>query len=234
MFKVIILTAYPEMFPGNLKHSLIGKALNEKIFNIETINLHDFGIDNRKTIDDEPFGGGPGMILRPDVVEKALLSISKKQSLNSVKIYLTPSGVLLTQEKLGILSKLDEIIILCGRFEGVDQRAIDVLGFEEVSIGDYILAGGEIAAQVLLEGCIRLIPGVLGHPESLLEESFSDNLLEYPHYTRPKVWEDSLGRKHDVPEVLTSGHHLNIKKWRLNKSVEKTKKIRPDLYVKKE
>jgi len=234
MFKVIILTAYPEMFPGNLKHSLIGKALNEKIFNIETINLHDFGIDNRKTIDDEPFGGGPGMILRPDVVEKALLSISKKQSLNSVKIYLTPSGVLLTQEKLGILSKLDEIIILCGRFEGVDQRAIEILGFEEISIGNYVLAGGEIAAQVLLEGCIRLIPGVLGQPESLLEESFSDNLLEYPHYTRPKVWEDSLGRKHDVPEVLTSGHHLNIKKWRLNKSVEKTKKIRPDLYVKKE
>ena len=234
MFKVIILTAYPEMFPGNLKHSLIGKALNEKIFNIETINLHDFGIDNRKTIDDEPFGGGPGMILRPDVVEKALLSISKKQSLNSVKIYLTPSGTLLRQEKLGILSKLDEIIILCGRFEGVDQRAIEILGFEEISIGNYVLAGGEIAAQVLLEGCIRLIPGVLGQPESLLEESFSDNLLEYPHYTRPKVWEDSLGRKHDVPEVLTSGHHLNIKKWRLNKSVEKTKKIRPDLYVKKE
>ena len=234
MFNVIILTAYPEMFPGSLKYSLIGKALNEKIFKIETINLHDFGIDNRKSIDDEPFGGGPGMILRPDVVEKALLSIAIKQNLNSAKIYLTPSGALLSQGKLGILSKLDEIIILCGRFEGVDQRAIDILGFEEISIGDYVLAGGEIAAQVLLEGCIRLIPGVLGHPESLLEESFSDNLLEYPHYTRPHVWEDSLGKKHDVPEVLTSGHHGNIKKWRLNKSVEKTKKIRPDLYIKKE
>ena len=234
MFNVIILTAYPEMFPGSLKYSLIGKALNEKIFKIETINLHDFGIDNRKSIDDEPFGGGPGMILRPDVVEKALLSIAKKQNLNSAKIYLTPSGALLSQGKLGILSKLDEIIILCGRFEGVDQRAIDILGFEEISIGDYVLAGGEIAAQVLLEGCIRLIPGVLGHPESLLEESFSDNLLEYPHYTRPNVWEDSLGKKHDVPEVLTSGHHGNIIKWRLNKSVEKTKKIRPDLYIKKE
>ena len=234
MIDVKILTAYPEMFPGSLKYSLIGKALNEKIFKIETINLHDFGIDNRKSIDDEPFGGGPGMILRPDVVEKALLSIAIKQNLNSAKIYLTPSGALLSQGKLGILSKLDEIIILCGRFEGVDQRAIDILGFEEISIGDYVLAGGEIAAQVLLEGCIRLIPGVLGHPESLLEESFSDNLLEYPHYTRPNVWEDSLGKKHDVPEVLTSGHHGNIKKWRLNKSVEKTKKIRPDLYIKKE
>ena len=234
MINVKILTGYPEMFPGGLAHSLMGKALKENIFKLETINLHDFGIDNRKSVDDEPFGGGPGMILRPDVVEKALLSVSNNNINKSTKIYLTPSGSLLNQKKLGILAKLDEIIILCGRFEGVDQRAIDILGFEEVSIGDYVLAGGEIAAQVLLEGCIRLIPGVLGHPESLLEESFSNNLLEYPHYTRPQVWVDSLGKKHDVPEVLTSGHHSNIKKWRLNKSIEKTKKIRPDIYIKKE
>ena len=234
MINVKILTGYPEMFPGGLAHSLMGKALKENIFKIETINLHEFGVDNRKSVDDEPFGGGPGMILRPDVVEKALLSVSNNNINKSTKIYLTPSGSLLNQKKLGILAKLDEIIILCGRFEGVDQRAIDVLGFEEVSIGDYVLAGGEIAAQVLLEGCIRLIPGVLGHPESLLEESFSNNLLEYPHYTRPKIWEDSLGNKYDVPEVLTSGHHGNIKKWRQDKSVEKTKKIRPDLYSKKE
>ena len=234
MISIKILTSYPEMFPGSLKHSLIGRALKENIFTIDTINLHDFGIDNRKSVDDEPFGGGPGMILRPDVVEKALFSISKKQILNSAKIYLTPSGTLLNQKKLGYLSKLEEIIILCGRFEGVDQRAIDILGFEEISIGDYVLAGGEIAAQVLLEGCIRLIPGVLGHPESLLEESFSNNLLEYPQYTRPQVWEDSQGNKHDVPEVLTSGHHGNIKKWRQDKSVDKTKKIRPDLIIKKE
>ena len=234
MINVKILTGYPEMFPGGLAHSLMGKALKENIFKLETINLHDFGIDNRKSVDDEPFGGGPGMILRPDVVEKALLSVSNNINTKSTKIYLTPSGSLLNQKKLGILAKLDEIIILCGRFECVDQRAIDVLCFEEVSIGDYVLAGGEIAAQVLLEGCIRLIPGVLGHPESLLEESFSNNLLEYPHYTRPKIWEDSLGNKYDVPEVLTSGHHSNIKKWRQDKSVEKTKKIRPDLYSKKE
>ena len=234
MINVKILTGYPEMFPGGLAHSLMGKALKENIFKLETINLHDFGIDNRQSVDDEPFGGGPGMILRPDVVEKALLSVSNNINTKSTRIYLTPSGSLLNQKKLGILSKLDEIIILCGRFEGVDQRAIDVLGFEEVSIGDYVLAGGEIAAQVLLEGCIRLIPGVLGHPESLLEESFSNNLLEYPQYTRPKSWVDSLGKNHDVPEVLTSGHHENIKKWRLNKSVAKTKNIRPDLFVKKE
>ena len=234
MINIKILTAYPEMFPGGLAYSLMGKALKENIFKIETINLHDFGIDNRMSVDDEPFGGGPGMILRPDVVEKALFSVSNNKNIKSTKIYLTPSGSLLNQNKLSILAKLDEIIILCGRFEGVDQRAIEVLGFEEVSIGDYVLAGGEIAAQVLLEGCIRLIPGVLGHPESLLEESFSNNLLEYPHYTRPKIWEDSLGNKYDVPEVLTSGHHGNIKKWRQDKSVEKTKKIRPDLYSKKE
>ena len=234
MINVKILTGYPEMFPGGLAHSLMGKALKENIFKLETINLHDFGIDNRKSVDDEPFGGGPGMILRPDEVEKALFSVSYNINTKSTKIYLTPSGSLLNQKKLGILAKLDEIIILCGRFEGVDQRAIDVLGFEEVSIGDYVLAGGEIAAQVLLEGCIRLIPGVLGHPESLLEESFSNNLLEYPHYTRPKIWEDSLGNKYDVPEVLTSGHHSNIKKSRQDKSDEKTKKIKPDLYIKKE
>ena len=234
MINVKILTGYPEMFPGGLAHSIIGKALKENIFKIETVNLHDFGIDNRKSVDDEPFGGGPGMILRPDVVEKALLSVSNNKNIKSIKIYLTPSGILLNQEKLSNFAKLDEIVILCGRFEGVDQRAIDILGFEEVSIGDYVLAGGEIAAQVLLEGCIRLIPGVLGQPESLLEESFSGNLLEHPHYTRPKVWEDSLGNKHDVPEVLISGHHSKIKKWRLDKSVEKTKKIRPDLYIKKQ
>ena len=234
MIDVKILTGYPEMFPGVLAHSLIGKALKKNIFTIKTINLHDFGFDSRKSIDDEPFGGGPGMILRPEVVEKALLSFSDNKNLNSTKIYLTPSGSLLNQEKLEIFAKLEEIIILCGRFEGVDQRAIEVLGFEEISIGDYILAGGEIAAQVLLEGCIRLIPGVLGHPKSLLEESFSNNLLEYPHYTRPQVWVDSLGNKHGVPEVLTSGHHSNIKKWRLNKSIEKTKNIRPDMYINKE
>ena len=234
MINVKILTGYPEMFPGGLAHSLMGKALKENIFKIETINLHEFGIDNRKSVDDEPFGGGPGMVLRPDVVEKALLSVSNNINNKSTKIYLTPSGSLLNQKKLGILAKLDEIIIICGRFEGVDKRAIDVLGFEEVSIGDYVLDGGEIAAQVLLEGCIRLIPGVLGHQESLLEESFSNNLLEYPHYTRPKIWEDTIGNKYDVPEVLTSGHHSNIKKWRQDKSVEKTKKIRPDLYSKKE
>ena len=233
MLCIKIITAYPEMFPGSLFFSLIGKALKEKKFSLETINLHDFGFDVRKGIDDEPFGGGPGMITRPDVVERALLSINSKYSQQSHRIYLSPSGKLLNQGKLTNYAKLDELIILCGRFEGVDQRAIDVLNFEEISIGDYILAGGEIAAQVLVEGCIRLIPGVLGQPKSLLEESFSNNLLEHPQFTRPQVWKDAKNNNHEVPEVLISGHHEKIKEWRYKKSVEKTKLIRPDLYKKK-
>ena len=233
MLCIKIITAYPEMFPGALSFSLIGKALKEKKFSLETINLHDFGFDARKGIDDEPFGGGPGMIIRPDVVERALLSINSKYSQQSHRIYLSPSGKLLNQGKLTNFTKLDELIILCGRFEGVDQRAIEVLNFEEISIGDYILAGGEIAAQVLVEGCIRLIPGVLGQPKSLLEESFSNNLLEHPQFTRPQVWKDAKNNNHEAPEVLISGHHEKIKEWRYKQSVEKTKLIRPDLYNKK-
>ena len=229
--KVIILTCYPEMFPGSLGYSVIGNALKNNKFSLEVVNLHNFGIDKRGSVDDEPFGGGPGMVIRPDVIENALNSISFK-SKNSIKIFLSPSGKILSQSKLNFLSKHEEMLILCGRFEGVDQRAIEILGFQEISIGDYVLSGGEIAAQVLVEGCIRLIPGVLGHPQSLLEESFSNNLLEYPHYTRPKAWEDKQGNIHEVPDVLTSGHHEKIDKWRKEKSVEKTKNIRPDLLKK--
>ena len=219
------------MFPGSLGYSVIGKALKNKKFDLEIVDLHDFGIDQRRSIDDEPFGGGPGMVIRPDVVENAMSSISFKNN-QALKIYLTPSGQKLTQKKLVNMSKYKEILILCGRFEGVDQRAIEILGFQEVSIGDYVLSGGEIAAQVLVEGCIRLIPGVLGHPQSLLEESFSNNLLEYPHYTRPKVWQDKKGNKHEVPDVLTTGHHEKIRRWRKEKALEKTKNLRPDLLKK--
>ena len=233
MLCIKIITAYPEMFPGALAFSLIGKALNEKKFSLETINLHDFGFDERKGIDDEPFGGGPGMIIRPDVVERALLSINLKHPQKSHRIYLSPSGKSLNQGKLAYYAQLEELIILCGKFEGIDHRAIDVLNFEEVSIGDYILSGGEIAAQVLVEGCIRLIPGVLGQPKSLLEESFSNNLLEHPQFTRPQVWKDAKNNNHEAPEVLISGHHEKIKEWRYKQSVEKTKLIRPDLYNKK-
>jgi len=233
MLNVKILTAYSDMFPGTLGYSIIGKALHEKKWSLEIINLHDFGIDERKSIDDEPFGGGPGMIIRPDIVEKALLSIHYYEGISRQLIYLTPSGKPLNQGNLIEFIQFDELIILCGRFEGVDTRAIEALNFLEISIGDYILVGGEIAAQVLVEGCIRLIPGVLGHPESLLEESFSDNLLEYPQYTRPQVWRDAHENDHEVPNILLSGNHEKIKDWRNNKSIEKTKLIRPDLLKKK-
>ena len=157
--RVIILSCYPEMFPGSLGYSVIGKALENKKFSIEITNLRNFGIDKRGSVDDEPFGGGPGMVMRPDVIEKAVNSISFHTN-NISKIFLTPSGKNLSQAKLNDLSKHQEMLILCGRFEGVDQRAIETLGFQEISIGDYVLSGGEIAAQVLVEGCIRLIPGV--------------------------------------------------------------------------
>lgn len=232
MLDVKILTAYPKMFPGTLNHSLIGSALKEKKWTLEVINLHNFGYDNTKSIDDEPFGGGPGMIIRADVVEKALLSIEYPNNIKRKLIYLTPSGKPLKQSNLLEFSRFDQLIILCGRFEGVDQRAINVLDFSEISIGDYILMGGETAAQVLVEGCIRLLPGVLGQPKSLLEESFSNDLLEYPHYTRPKVWRDTNNNNHEIPEVLISGHHEKIKEWRLKKSIERTKIIRPDLLIK--
>ena len=233
MLKIKILTAYPNMFPGSLDHSIIGKALYEKKWSLDVINLHDFASDDRKSIDDQPFGGGPGMIIRADIVEKALLSIDSEATSNRQLIYLTPSGRSLKQENLAEFIDFDEIIILCGRFEGIDQRVIDLYDFLEISIGDYVLAGGEIAAQVLVEGCIRLLPGVLGQPESLLEESFSNNLLEYPQYTRPQVWEDVQLKKHDVPKVLLSGHHEKIKQWRIDQSIIKTKFNRPDLLDKK-
>ena len=232
MLDVKILTAYPNMFPGTLNHSLIGSALKEKKWTLEVINLHNFGYDNTKSIDDEPFGGGPGMIIRADVVEKALLSIEYTNNIKRKLIYLTPSGTPLKQANLLEFSRFNQLIILCGRFEGVDQRAINVLDFSEISIGDYILMGGETAAQVLVEGCIRLLPGVLGQPKSLLEESFSNDLLEYPHYTRPKVWKDTNNNNHEIPEILISGHHEKIKEWRLKKSIDRTKMTRPDLLIK--
>ena len=225
--RVIILTPYPEMFPGALGHSIIGNALDNKKFSLETINLHDFGIDKRGSIDDQPFGGGPGMILRPDVVEKAVLSIKIDPQKNTERIYLTPAGKLANQAKLGNFSKLDNLIILCGRFEGVDQRAIDVLNFEEISIGDYILSGGEVAAIVILDSILRLVPGVIGNENSTKEESFENGLLEYPQYTKPQTWE-----KKSVPDVLLSGDHGKIKDWRLSQSEAITRDRRPDLWHK--
>ena len=233
MFKVNIITACPEMFPGVLGHSIIGSALKEKKWSLKVVNLHDFGYDTRNSIDDLPFGGGPGMIIRADVVEKAVKSLKIKTSPNNTLLFMSPSGKTLKQSDLRRFSQIDEITILCGKFEGIDARAIEVLGFQQISIGDYVVTGGEVAAQVLVEGCIRLIPGVLGRPESVLEDSFSNDFLEYPQYTRPKVWTDTKKNKHNVPDILLSGHHEKIREWRKNKSFEITQKNRPDLLEKK-
>ena len=232
MWNANIITAYPEMFPGTLGHSVIGKALSNKKWSLNIINLHNFGYDERKSIDDSPFGGGPGMIIRPDVVEKAVISITENTVTNMPLVYLSPSGTSLNQQDLVNYSQGEGIIILCGRFEGVDARVIESLGFKEISIGDYVIAGGEVAAQVLVEGCVRLLPGVLGRSESVLEESFSNNLLEYPQYTKPQVWVDNKKEQHNVPDILLSGHHDRIKEWRKKKSIEITKKYRPDLLKK--
>ncbi len=224
-----ILTIFPEMFPGFLGFSLTGKALKEEKIEINTHNIRDCAFDSHGSVDDTPFGGGAGMVIRPDVLGKAIdkLKLNKLGEKNSKIIYMSPKGKPLTQDRVKSLSKEENITIICGRFEGVDERVIEHYDVEEISIGDYILTGGEQAAMILIDAVTRLLPNVLGSSESLDEESFENNLLEYPQYTRPSVWNN---RK--VPEILTSGHHKKIDEWRKSKSVEKTKEIRPDLYNK--
>ena len=215
-YKVSILTLFPEIFPGPLGVSLIGKALSNKIWDLNLINIRDFANDKHRSVDDTPYGGGAGMVMRPDIIELALNSISH---FPGPRICLTPRGEKLTQAKVKKLSLEEGLVLLCGRYEGIDQRVIDYYNFEEISIGDYVITGGESAAIVLLESVLRLIPNVLGGIETLEEESFSDNtLLEYPQYTKPKEWNGL-----NVPEVLTSGDHGKIKSWRDKKRVEITK-----------
>ena len=215
-YKVSILTLFPEIFPGPLSVSLIGKALSNKIWDLNLINIRDFANDKHRSVDDTPYGGGAGMVMRPDIIELALNSISH---FPGPRICLTPRGEKLTQAKVKKLSLDEGLVLLCGRYEGIDQRVIDYYNFEEISIGDYVVTGGESAAIVLLESVLRLIPNVLGGIETLEEESFSDNtLLEYPQYTKPREWNGL-----NVPEVLTSGDHGKIKSWRDKKRVEITK-----------
>jgi tRNA (guanine37-N1)-methyltransferase len=224
---VNILTLFPEMFPGVLGQSLSGKALEKKLWAYNAINIRDFAQDKHKTVDDTPFGGGAGMVMRPDIIEAAVMSIKDPGR----RIYLSPRGRPLTQKLVEEL-KDQHLTLLCGRYEGVDQRALDVCGFEEVSIGDYVLSGGEPAAMILMDACIRLLPGVMGNNETAGEESFSNGLLEYPHYTRPAEWIDSHGKIHAVPDVLKSGDHAKIKEWRRSESETLTQKRRPDLLKK--
>ena len=232
-WEVKIITGYPDFFPGPLSQSLIGKALNDKIWSLEVINLHDFANDYRGSIDDSPFGGGPGMIIKPDVAENAIKKSLENMETELPLVYMTPVGRPLVQKTLKNFSNGPGIRILCGRFEGVDERVLDAYNINRISLGDFVLSGGEVAAMVLVEGCVRLLPKVLGESGSLSVESFNNNLLEYPQYTRPKTWLDKQGKQHGVPDILLSGNHTKINEWRKNKSIEMTKKFRPDLLDKK-
>lgn len=222
--KFSVLTLFPEMF-SVLDESIIGRAKENKLIDIELINIRDFSKDKHKKVDDTPYGGGAGMVIRPDVVYDAYKSINDEKA---KVIYLSPQGKVFNQSKVQELSKEKHLILVCGHYEGIDQRVIDEIVDEEISIGDYVLTGGELPAMVLIDSVSRYIEGVLSE-ESTEEESFSNGLLEYPQYTRPEIF---LGN--EVPEVLKSGHHENINKWRKEKSLEITKVKRPDLIIKKE
>lgn len=225
---VQVLTLFPEMFPGPLGLSLVGTALDRGIWSIETINIRDFGIGRHKSVDDTPAGGGAGMVMRADVLGKAI-DDARHRAPDLEAIYLSPRGRPLTQARVRALADRPGVMLLAGRFEGVDQRVIDHHSFEEVSIGDYVLSGGELAAMVVVDACVRLINGVLGAKESLSEESFEAGLLEYPQYTRPREWE---GRA--IPDVLLSGDHRRIAQWRRQQSVSLTRARRPDLMARRE
>lgn len=249
-----ILTLFPEIFPGILGHSLSGKALEKGLWSYDAINIRDFAQDKHKTVDDTPYGGGAGMLMRADVVGGALdyviekklddsmirLSDNPKSSLSNNQIigssnhriiYPSPRGALLTQPKIEEYAALPSLTILCGRYEGLDHRVLEKYEVEEVSLGDYVLTGGELAAFIIIDACIRHINGVLGNPQTHLEESFAEgkyrNLLEYPHYTRPDEWQNL-----SVPQVLKNGNHAQIDKWRLEQAEKITKERRPDLWEK--
>jgi tRNA (guanine37-N1)-methyltransferase len=223
-----ILTLFPEMFPGSLGQSLAGKALEKGIWRLETMQIRDFAADKHRTVDDTPFGGGAGMVMRPDVVDAALAAATADGPDGrpvGPAIYLTPRGRLLRQDLVRELAAGPGVVLLCGRYEGLDERVIEARGLLEVSLGDFVLSGGEPAALALIDACVRLLPGVMGAEATLDEESFETGLLEYPHYTRPAEWN---GRA--VPEVLISGHHEKIQSWRQAQAEETTRLRRPDLW----
>ena len=224
MWKARVFTLYPELFPGPLGIGLYKKALDKKLWSLEVINIRDYAKDKHQTVDDTPFGGGSGMLMRADIVANAL--DKKILDKNEPIIYLSPKGKKFDQAYAKkILNK--NINIICGHFEGIDQRLLETRNIEEVSVGDFILSGGEIGALIVIDSIVRLIPGVLGNSDSLVDETFEENLLEYPQYTKPKKWENK-----DVPEVLLSGDHAKIKGWRLDQSKDITRRRRPDLWEK--
>ncbi len=221
-WRASVLTLFPGMFPGPLGHSLAGRALAEGRWSIDTVDIRDFASDRHRSVDDTPFGGGAGMVMRPDVVDAAVRSVADGRPL----LCLTPRGPVFTQTEARQLASEAGAVLLCGRYEGIDQRVIEAHRMQEVSIGDYVLSGGEPAAMVVLDAIVRLLPGVMGAAESAAEESFSTDLLEYPHYTRPAEW---AGRA--VPEILLSGNHAGIADWRRAEAERITRERRPDLWA---
>jgi len=224
MWQAKIFTLYPEIFPGPLSSGLFGRALSNKVWNLEVVNIRDSAEDKHKTVDETPFGGGSGMLLKPDILAKSI----DQNLVNGEKIfYLSPKGKKFDQKLAKELAKENSINLICGHFEGVDERILKTRNIEELSIGDFILSGGETAALVVIDSILRLLPGILGNDESKNEESFENGLLEYPQYTKPQNWE-----KKSVPEVLLSGDHSKIKDWRLSQSEAITRDRRPDLWQK--
>lgn len=223
MWRASVLTILPDVFPGPLGASLAGKALTAGVWALDVIDIRSFATDRHRTVDDTPAGGGPGMVMKPDVLARALDATTAP---DRPRLLLSPRGTPLTQARAEALAGKAGVVVVCGRFEGVDERVIAARGLEEVSVGDYVLSGGEIAAMALIDACVRLLPGVMGAAASSEEESFSQGLLEYPHYTRPQVWE---GRA--IPEVLLSGDHGKIAAWRRAEAERATRERRPDLWA---
>ena len=221
-WKATVLTIFPEMFPGPLGMSLSGKALEKEIWALKTLDIRDFTRDKHQSVDDTPFGGGAGMVMRSDVVDAAIEASGEIGPL----IYLSPRGAPLSQAKVKDLAAGPGVRLLSGRYEGIDQRVLDAREAEEISVGDYVLSGGELGAMILIDACIRLLPGFMNHVGSLVEESFEGGLLEYPHYTRPRVWNGI-----EVPAVLTSGDHARIADWRQEQAEATTRERRPDMWA---
>ena len=226
-FTATVLTLYPDMFPGPLGHSLAGRALERDDWSLNIVNIRDFATDKHASVDDKPTGGGAGMVLRPDIMANAIDSIDSLESPNIPRLLLSPRGTPFTQSRARELSQEQGIILIAGHFEGVDERIIEGRNLEEVSVGDYILSGGETAALIILDTIIRLLPNVLGNEHSIVDESFEHGLLEHPHYTKPDIWEG-----HKIPEILKSGDHAKIREWREAQSLSLTQSRRPDLLKK--
>jgi tRNA (guanine37-N1)-methyltransferase len=234
-WRATVLTLFPEMFPGPLGHSLAGKALADDLWQLDARNIRVSAEDKHATVDDTPFGGGPGMVMRADVIDAALTDIlgdvpgdvlgDARDRATPPVIYLTPRGRPLTQARIGELADGPGVVLLCGRYEGIDERVVEAWDMDEISIGDFVLSGGEPAAMALIDAAVRLLPGVIGSELSYREESFERGLLEYPHYTRPRVWRDR-----EVPEVLLSGHHEKVDAWRKAQAEKATQERRPDLW----